>query len=114
MPMNTLTALRLDRDRELSADIVPEAYFRCQAIRELSYPWATRNFERQLTEVRAAWTDKFLYIHLWAKDSWITAEVSKPKDRFPMTTVLRFSCNPKRAGTGDGRSTPWNPSGLQS
>ena len=69
--MNTITALRLDRDRDLSADIVPEAYFRCQAIRELSFPWATNAFERQFTEARLAWTDKYLYIHLWAKDSWI-------------------------------------------
>ena len=66
--------LRLDRDRDLTGDIVPEAYFKCVAVRELTYPWATYDAERQLTEVRAAWTDKFLYLHLWAKDSWMTAE----------------------------------------
>jgi hypothetical protein len=72
--LNTLTVLRLDRDRDLTGDIVPEAYFRCVAVRELAYPWATYDAERQLTEIRAAWTDKFLYLHLWAKDSWVTAE----------------------------------------
>lgn len=77
--MNTLTVLRLDRDRDLSADIVPEAYFRCQAIRELAYPWDSKTVERQLTEIRAAWTDKFLYVHLWAKDSWIVAQETRPK-----------------------------------
>jgi len=70
--MNTLNALRLERDRELTGDIVPEAYFKCVAVRELEYPWASHDAERQLTEIRAAWTDKFLYLHLWAKDSWIT------------------------------------------
>jgi hypothetical protein len=80
--LNTLTALRLERDRELTGDIIPEAYFKCVAIRELAYPWASHDAERQLTEVRAAWTDKFLYLHLWAKDSWITAE-----DK--LTVVLR-------------------------
>ena len=79
--MNTLNVLRLDRHRDLTGDIIPEAYFRCQAVRELSYPWPSRNFERQLTEVRAAWTDKFLYLHLWAKDSWVTAQETKPKGR---------------------------------
>ncbi len=72
--MNRLTAVRLDRDRELSADIVPEAYFKCSAIRELSYPWAELAFERQFTEVRAAWTDKYLYVHLWAKDGWMVKD----------------------------------------
>ena len=74
--MNTLQVLRFERDRELTGDIVPEAYFRCQAVRELSFPWASRSFERQFTEIRAGWTDKFLYLHLWAKDSWITPEDS--------------------------------------
>ena len=69
--MKTITALRLERDRDLSADIVPETYFKCQAIRELSFPWAASTFERQFTEVRLAWTEKYLYVHLWAKDSWI-------------------------------------------
>ena len=72
--LNTLNALRLDRDRELTGDIVPEAYFKCVAVRELAYPWPSHDAERQLTEIRAAWTEKFLYLHLWAKDSWITAD----------------------------------------
>ncbi len=74
VPLNTLTALRLDRDRDLTGDIVPETYFRCVAVRELAYPWPSYDAERQLTEIRAAWSDKFLYLHLWAKDSWVTAE----------------------------------------
>ena len=79
--MNSLTALRFDRDRDLTGDIVPEAYFRCQAVRELNFPWASRTLERQFTELRAGWTDKFLYLHLWAKDSWITARETKAKGR---------------------------------
>jgi len=79
--LNTLTVLRFDRDRDLTGDIVPEAYLKCQAVRELTFPWASVSFERQLTEVRAGWTDKFLYVHLWAKDSWITAREKKPKGR---------------------------------
>ncbi len=55
-------------------DIVPEALFRAIAIRELDYPWPDHDVERQLTEIRASWTDKFLYLHVWAKDSWVTAE----------------------------------------
>jgi hypothetical protein len=72
--LNTLTAFRIDRDRDLTGDIVPEAYFKCVAVRELAYPWPNYDAERQLTEIRSAWSDKFLYLHLWAKDSWITAE----------------------------------------
>jgi hypothetical protein len=79
--MSTITALPLDRDRDLSADIVPEAYFRCTAVRELNFPWASQTFERQFTEVRAAWSDKFLYLHLWAKDSWVVAKETKAKGR---------------------------------
>jgi len=79
--LNTLNVLRFDRDRDLTGDIVPEAYFRCAAIRELIFPWPPRTMERQFTEVRSGWTDKFLYVHLWAKDSWITARERKPKGR---------------------------------
>ena len=79
--MNTLNVLRFDRDRDLTGDIVPETYLRCPAIRELSFPWAAHAFDRQFTEVRAGWTDKFLYLHLWAKDSWVTARETKAKGR---------------------------------
>ncbi|MEI8095679.1 MAG: carbohydrate-binding family 9-like protein [Spirochaetales bacterium] len=79
--MKSVTALRLAKDHELSGDIVPEVYLKCQAIRELEYPWASNTFERQLTEVRAAWTDKYLYVHLWAKDSWVVAKETKPKGK---------------------------------
>jgi len=72
--MNHMTALRLDRDRDPTADIVPEAYFRCVAVRELEFPSPETAVERQLTEARAAWTEKFLYVHLWFKDGWITKD----------------------------------------
>lgn len=77
--MNTITAIHLDRDREVSGDIVPEAYFKSPAVRELSYPWAAHTFERQFTEVRTVWSDKYLYVHLWAKDNWVTAKETKAK-----------------------------------
>jgi len=93
--VNTLNALRLDRDRDLSADIIPEAYFRCQAVRELLYPWPSRTIERQLTEVRAAWTDRFLYIHLWAKDSWITAQETRAKGRVGSDDCLGVFLQPE-------------------
>jgi hypothetical protein len=70
----TVTAYRLERDHNLTADIVPEAYFRCQAVRELNFPFSAHVFDRQFTEVRLAWTDKFFYVHLWAKDSWVVKE----------------------------------------
>ena len=108
--MNTLTVLRLDRDRELTGDIVPETYFRCQALRELTYPWASNDFERQLTEVRAAWTDKFLYFHLWAKDSWIVGRETKPKGRVYEDDCLEVFLMP-----GGDRYWGWeiNPLGTQ-
>lgn len=93
--MNSITALRLDRDRDLTADIVPEAYFKCQAIRELNYPWAASVFERQFTEVRAAWSDKYLYIHLWAKDNWVTAKETKPKGRVYQDDCLEVFLAPE-------------------
>ena len=77
--MNSITALRIDRDRDLTADIVPETYLKCPVFRELDFPWATHAAEKQFTEVRAVWSDKFLYVHLWAKDSWITATQTKAK-----------------------------------
>ncbi len=105
--MNTLTALRLDRDRDLSADIVPEAYFRCQACRELAYPWAEKTVERQLTEIRAAWTDKFLYVHLWAKDSWIVAVETKAKGPVYKDDCLEMFLQPQ-----DGIYYGWEVNAL--
>ena len=105
--MNTLTALRLDRDRDLSADIVPEAYFRCQAVRELLYPWPARTFERQLTEIRAAWTDKFLYVHLWAKDNWVTAQETKAKGPVYNDDCLEIFLQPD-----EGRYWGWEVNAL--
>jgi len=105
--MNTVTALRLDRDRDLSADIIPEAYFRCQAVRELSYPWPGRTFERQLTEVRAAWTDRFLYLHLWAKDSWITAKEVNAKGPVYNDDCLEVFLQPE-----EGRYWGWEVNAL--
>lgn len=107
--MNTLTALRLDRDRELSGDIIPEAYFKCVAVRELAYPWASHDAERQLTEIRAAWTDKFLYLHLWAKDSWITAEdkmavvLQRAEESLVWEASASGTVTPSRALGGDAR-----------
>lgn len=77
--MNTIIARRLDRDRDLSADIVPETYLKSAVFRELAFPWAEKAFEKQFTEVRTAWTDKFLYVHLWAKDSWVVGRETKAK-----------------------------------
>jgi hypothetical protein len=93
--MNTITALKLDRDRDLTADIVPEAYFRCQTIRELDFPWAQATFEQQFTEIRAAWSDRFLYLHLWAKDSWIVATETKPKGRVYQDDCLEVFLMPE-------------------
>jgi hypothetical protein len=95
--VNTLNVLRFDRDRELTGDIVPEAYFRCAAVRELSFPWAARSFERQFTEIRAGWTDKFLYVHLWAKDSWIVGREAKPKGRVYEDDCLEVYLMPEPA-----------------
>ena len=105
--MNTLTALRFDRDRDLTGDIVPEAYFRCQTVRELAFPWPAKGSERQFTEVRAGWTDKFLYVHLWAKDSWITARETKPKGRVYEDDCLEVFLMPE-----DGRYWGWEVNAL--
>jgi len=103
----TITALRLDRDRDLTADIVPEAYFRCIAVRELNFPWAEHTFERQFTEIRTAWTDKFLYVHLWAKDSWVTAQETKPKGRVYQDDCLEVFLMPE-----PGRYFGWEVNAL--
>lgn len=107
--MNTLHLLRLDRDRELSADIVPEAFFRCPAVRELNFPWSQATFERQFTEVRGAWTEKFLYLHLWAKDSWVVAQETKAKGRVYDDDCLEVFLSPE-----SGRYWGWevNPLGT--
>lgn len=107
--MNTLTVLRLTADRDLTGDIVPEAYFRCQAVRELTFPWASNHSERQFTEVRAGWTDKFLYLHLWAKDNWIVARETRAKGRVSDDDCLEVFLMPE-----DGRYWGWevNPLGT--
>jgi hypothetical protein len=96
--MKSVTALRLAKDHELSGDIVPEVYLKCQAIRELEYPWATNTFERQLTEVRAAWSDKYLYVHLWAKDSWVVAKETKAKGKVYEDDCLEVFLRPESQG----------------
>lgn len=105
--MNTITALRLDRDRDLTGDIVPETYFKCQAVRELSFPWASHSFERQFTEIRAGWTDRFLYVHLWAKDSWISARETKAKGRVYQDDCLEVFLMPD-----EGRYWGWEVNAL--
>jgi len=105
--MAVLTALRLDRDRDLTADIVPETYLRCSALRELQYPWPDRTFERQLTEVRAAWTDRFLYVHLWAKDSWVVAHETKAKGPVYQDDCLEVFLSPE-----PGRYFGWEINAL--
>jgi len=107
--MKTITALRLDRDREVTADIVPEAYFKCQAVRELSFPWPGHTFEQQFTEIRTAWSDKFLYLHLWAKDSWVVAKETKAKGQ-----VYRDDCLEVFVQAEEGRYWGWevNPLGA--
>lgn len=105
--MNTLTVLRFDRDRDLTGDIVPEAYFRCQAVREWNFPWASRTWDRQFTEVRAGWTDKFLYLHLWAKDSWIVARETKAKGRVDEDDCLEVFLMPD-----EGRYRGWEANAL--
>ena len=107
--MNTITALRIDRDRDLTADIVPEAYFRCQTIRELAFPFPEKIFERQFTEIRAVWSEKFLYVHLWAKDSWVVGRETKAKGRVYEDDCLEVFLQPE-----EGRYWGWevNPLGT--
>lgn len=69
--MMTLQSIRLDRDHEPLADILPESYLRSTAVREFLFPWPEQTFEEQFTELRSVWSEKYLYLHLWAKDSWI-------------------------------------------
>lgn len=92
--MNAITAIRLPRDRDLSGDIVPEVFFKAPAVRELNFPFPTFRHERQFTEVRAGWTERFLYVHLWAKDSWIVARHTKPKSAVYEDDCLEFFVRP--------------------
>lgn len=107
--MNTITALRLDRDRDLTADIVPEMYLKSHAIREFSYPWVAQVYERQFTEARAAWSDKYLYVHLWAKDSWVVGKETKAKGPVYKDDCLEVFVQPEA-----GRYWGWevNPLGT--
>ena len=93
--MNTLNALRFERDRDLTGDIVPEAYLRCQTVRELAFPWTSQAFDRQFTEIRAGWTDKHLYLHLWAKDSWVVGRETKAKGRVYEDDCLEVFLQPE-------------------
>jgi len=97
--MKAVTVLRLAKDHDLSADIVPEVYLKCQAIREFDYPWLAHTFERQLTEVRLAWSDKYLYVHQWAKDSWIVAKETKAKGKVYEDDCLEIFVSPDASGS---------------
>lgn len=105
--MKTITALRLEKDRDLTADIVPEIYLKCHAIRELSFPWASHSFDQQFTEVRTAWSDKYLYVHQWAKDSWVVAKETKAKGRVYQDDCLEVFVMPE-----EGRYWGWEVNSL--
>ncbi len=96
--MKTVVALRLEKDHELSASILPEVYFKCSSIKELGFPWPTNNFERQNTEIRVAWSAKFLYVHYWAHDNAILATETKPKGKVYLDDCLEFFARPDPHG----------------
>lgn len=105
--MGILRSPHLDRDRDLTADIVPEVYLKSPAVRELNFPWTSHTFERQFTEIRSVWSDKFLYLHLWAKDSWVVAKETKAKG-----PVYRDDCLEVFVGLPSGGYLGWEINAL--
>ena len=79
--MSACIARFLDRDHEPSAGILPETFFKCSAITEWQFPWPDKAYERVTTEVRLAWSVKYLYVHFWSLDSYFLARETKPKGR---------------------------------
>jgi hypothetical protein len=84
--MSVCTAIYLDRDHEPSAGIFPEKYFRCSAVTDFHF--LSPVWDRQLTEVRAAWSPKHLYFHFWALDNLIIARETRPKGRLELDDSL--------------------------
>ncbi len=79
--MPVCTARFLDRDHEPSAGMLPETFFKCSAVTEWHFPWPEKTYERVATEVRLAWSAKFLYVHFWSLDSYFFARETKPKGK---------------------------------
>lgn len=77
--MKTCSALFLEKDHELTAGILPEVYFKSPSVKDFDFPWYEKAPSRQLSEVRAAWSPRFLYLHLWANDTFVAAKENRPK-----------------------------------
>ena len=108
--MKICTAFYLNRDHDLTADILPEVYLRCASIKELSFPWPDFAFERELTEIRAAWSARSLYVHFWVKDNWITASSTLGVFVQPQSNRYCGFEIPVRGNFQAFRVTDWAPS----
>ncbi len=106
--MPVCTARFLDRDHEPSAGILPETFFKCSAVTEWQFPWPDKAYERVTTEVRLAWSVKYLYVHFWSLDSYLLARETKPKGRVDLDDFVSITV----AHGGLCRSWMVNPLGV--